>query len=171
MCLVYGAQILAKNGAMVVDDANYAHVRQATADFLYMYPQFKLVFETYTPCHPSNMTQSQLADAKAGWWDGVHLIVHDPEDEFETLTPCVPDNSRFIRDHLVHIARYAPVANEAAMLLEALGRPWKWPKAVARYAMALRQRRTDIRGRFHSCNTESQGLASRIAQTRQIGEN
>jgi hypothetical protein len=166
MCLAYGTRILAEKGVMIVDDANYAHVRQATADFLYMHPEYKLVFETYTPCHPSNMTPAQLADAKAGWWDGAHLIVHDPENEFEPLMPQVPDNARFIRDHHVHIARYGPVATEAAMLLETVPRPWKWPKGIVRYAKALRERRQDIQHRFHSCNTDSEDLPPRIGRTR-----
>lgn len=166
MCLAYGANVLGSNGCIVVDDANYAHVRQATADFLYIFPEFKLVFEAYTPAHPSNMTRAQFTIAKEGWWDGVHLIVHDPENAFEGLYPPVPTNERFIRDHIVHIARYGAVAGEAAMLLQTLTRPWKWPKSVLRYARAAWSRTAQIEGRYESCNTESAGLPQRTSRLR-----
>ncbi|MBO6944609.1 class I SAM-dependent methyltransferase [Altererythrobacter sp.] len=167
MCLIYGTRVLARNGCMIVDDANYAHVRQATRDFLVAYPEYKLVFEAYTSCHPKNMTNEQLAQARAGWWDGVHLIVHDPENEFESLVPPTPSNERFIRDHNVHIVGDAAVAWEAAMLLASLRRPWHLPRDLARYLRNYWLRRHESRGRFRSVNTESSGLPTRIAKTTQ----
>jgi hypothetical protein len=166
MCLIYGASILATNGCMIVDDANYAHVRQATRDFLVAFPEYKLVFEAYTDCHPRNMSPEQLAEARGGWWDGVHLIVHDPVEAFTSLTPPTPENNRFIRDHSVHIVRDAAVASEAAMVLESLRYPWHFPKAFVRYIRSLTRSWAETRRRYRNFNTDSLGLPSRLAELR-----
>ncbi|WP_430416776.1 class I SAM-dependent methyltransferase [Parasphingorhabdus sp.] len=163
MCLAYGVSILEDGGCMVVDDANYPHVRQATADFLHMYPEYKLVFEAYTNCHPHNMTPDQISSARDGWWDGVHLIVHDPEDLFEGITPAIPHNSRFVRDHHVQIVSHAPVATEAAMLMASLSKPWRLPKSIVRYMRARRALTSEIKGKFLTCNTDSSSLSQNTA--------
>ncbi len=164
MCLAYGRKILSASGCIVVDDANYGHVRQATKDFIYMNPDFKLVFEAYTDCHPYNMNAKQKAEAKAGWWDGVHLIVHDPENNFVGLDPAVPQNSRFIRDHQVHITGHASVAAEAALLMASLSKPWRLPKSIARYLTARKARAGDIQNSYFTCNTDSGNLETRTAK-------
>lgn len=164
MCLIYGTRILERNGCMIVDDANYAHVRQATRDFLIAFPEYKLVFEAYTNCHPNNMSEQDLETAKNGWWDGVHLIVHDPDNLFVTLLPPTPPNTRFIRDHNVHIVREAAVAAEAAMVLDGLARPWQLPRDFGRYIRNRLQRSGEVRTRFRNLNTESEGLPIRIAE-------
>lgn len=166
LCLAYAPRFLTKGGVIFVDDANYPHVRQATADFLNMFPEYKLVFEAYTSSHPDNMDDQTIASARKGYWDGVNMIVHDPENEFERLTPPVPSNERFIRDHYVHIIRYAPVAAEATMVMQAISRPWQLPKAIGRFLKALLQRREQIRGRNNNVNTESENLMTRTAKIR-----
>lgn len=166
ICLGYAPRFLKRGGVIVVDDANYPHVRQATADFLVMFPEFKLVFEAYTERHPANMTASEADEARKGWGNGVHVIAHDPDDRLEGLTPPVPTNARFIRDHDLHIARHAPLAYEAADLVQAVLRPWQLPKAIARLARAAWTRRHELAGRYRSTNTESDGLPTRIAEMR-----
>lgn len=163
ICLAYGRSILEEGGCMIVDDANYAHVRQATADFIYLYPEYKLVFESYTGLHPVNMDDVQKAAAKKGWWDGVHLIVHDPDDKFDGLVPDTPHNSQFIRDHHVHIVSHAAVATEAAMLMASISKPWNLPKSIVRYVKARRSLASEIRGRYSTCNTNSGDLQTRVS--------
>lgn len=163
ICLAYAPKFLARNGVILVDDANYAHVRQATADFLTFWPEYKLVFEAYTDCHPINMTREQLQTAKSGWWDGVHVIVHDPDDTIDGLSPPVPGNARFIRDHDVHSARWAPVAAYALDTTSAIVRPWELPRAFWKTLRERVRQSGEIKGRFRFANTESQGLPTRMA--------
>lgn len=77
MCLLLAVRHLADDAVMIVDDANYPHVRQATADFLAAFPDFTLLAEAYTPAHPANMTEAGKALHIKGWWNGVNVIVKD----------------------------------------------------------------------------------------------
>lgn len=70
---------LADNCAIIIDDANYSHVRQATNDFLRTFPDFALIAEAYTPKHPANMNDEEKRNALNGWWNGINIIVRDPE--------------------------------------------------------------------------------------------
>lgn len=162
VCLGYAPRFLKRGGVIIVDDANYPHVRQATADFLVMFPEFKLVFEAYTGKHPFNMTAQEEAEARDGWWDGVHVIVHDPDDRFEGFMPPVPGNPRFIRDHVVQIGRYGPVAWEASDLVQSLARPWQFPKALARFLRARKERADELAHRYRGCNTEGVESGTRL---------
>lgn len=164
ICLAHAPRFMSRNGVILVDDANYPHVRKATADFLRFWPEYKLDFEAYSDCHPYNMTEAQLAEAKAGWWGGVHVIVHDPDDSFEGLAPPCPDNSQFIRDHEVHAGRWAPVAAYALDAVSAVVRPWEMPRAIAKTIRERLRTGGEIKGRYRFCNTDSEGLPTRLAQ-------
>src|SRR5690606_1223227 len=59
VCLLRAKRLLAPGAVIVVDDANYEHVRRANADFLESHDEFALLFEAYTPCHPANMNEAQ----------------------------------------------------------------------------------------------------------------
>lgn len=167
VCLGYAPRFLERGGVMVVDDANYAHVRKATADFVTMFPEYKLVFEAYTRCHPINMRAEERAEAQAGWWNGVNVIVHDPDDQFDGLMPPAPSNSRFIRDHEIHGARNAPLSLEAADIIASLtSSPRHLPRALFRYLRGYKNKKKEI-GEYRFCNTESSGLPSRTAKVRQ----
>lgn len=168
MCLGYGTRFLSKYGVMIVDDANYPHVRQATRDFVNLFPEYKLIFEAYTECHPANMSNDSRLAAKQGWWDGVHVIAHDPDNQFEGLECPAPSNLRFIRDHLIHGLRYAPVATEATLLLQSLFRPWQIPRAAYKTLRALRQCKAEIQGRKAVCETESANLQTRRSAIRAL---
>lgn len=163
LCLMLGAKFMVRGGVILVDDANYSHVRQATADFVAVLPEWKLVFESYTRVHPVNMTSAEESDARAGFWNGVHVIAHDPDDLFTGLDTAVPSNQRFINDHLVHGARYAPLAFECTDIAQAMTRPWLMPRALSQLRKGLRQLESPLKGRYRSCNTESEGLPSRTA--------
>ncbi len=64
--LMQGARMMAPGGVMLVDDTNYAHVRYSVYDFIEANPDFKLLFETFTYMHPSNMNPQDSKSAKKG---------------------------------------------------------------------------------------------------------
>tara|TARA_B110000977_G_C11052227_1_gene482746 strand:- start:606 stop:1511 length:906 start_codon:yes stop_codon:yes gene_type:complete len=75
---------LSEDSVIVIDDANYPHVRQATNDFLKAHPEFALLFEAYTKSHPYNMDDSDFNTiAKDGWWNGVNIIVNDSSNNLQ----------------------------------------------------------------------------------------
>lgn len=85
--LMQAHNVLCDGGVMLVDDVNYGHVRYASYDFLSANRDFKLVFESFTRVHPNEMTPEQLLDSREGWWNGVHVIVHDPENRITGIEP------------------------------------------------------------------------------------
>jgi hypothetical protein len=121
ICLELALPHLHDHAVIVVDDANYNDVRQANRDFLTIHPEYALLFEAYTPCHPSNMTGEQLAAARAGWWNGVNILVHDPHRTLQrTYPPSERSRLLFENDRIVHsanIAESAPRAIRVGQLL------------------------------------------------------
>lgn len=65
---------LASDALIVVDDANYEHVRLSCADFLSANPAFELVFQAYTPGHPHALAAGDFEDVRRGWWNGVIVL-------------------------------------------------------------------------------------------------
>lgn len=123
MCLQLALPYLHSSAAIVVDDSNYRHVRQANRDFLVTHPGFKLLFEAYTRCHPANMPADERAEAAHGWWNGVNVIVRDPEDVVPRHHPPTErDRALFENEHALHaspVARFFPAADR---LLTAIDR-------------------------------------------------
>lgn len=161
LCLELAKRHLAPGAAIVVDDSNYLHVRQANRDFLTVNPEFKLVFEAYTPCHPANMTAEQLRDARAGWWNGVNILAHDPEDCLARSFPPVDASRRFFfNDHLVHSSAAAASSDRATEIVAHLTRG-RIDRAVMACAKLVRERATvarELKGAFANGNTFSEGL-------------
>jgi hypothetical protein len=166
MCLQLALPYLADGAVILVDDSNYRHVRQANADFLQTHPQFKLLFDSYTPCHPTNMTPAQEREARAGWWDGVNILVHDPEDRLERrFPPTERSRDLFLQEHELHSERNAALALDALNVANALRKPWKVPRALARLALAVRSH--EGRGeRYAHLNTYSEALPSGLVPLR-----
>jgi hypothetical protein len=153
LCLDFAKPSLSEGAIIVIDDANYEHVRRATADWLRANPDYALLFEAYTEAHPNHMTAEQLASARKRWWDGVHIIAHDPEHHLERILPPVdPDRTRYTNDHEVHSARHSEAASAAVALL-ADG----FVRSILRF-VKLRLSTTDQSG-FPNLNTRSGGLA------------
>ena len=75
MCLQMALPYLHEKAVIIIDDCNYEHVRQANADFLLTHPEFKLLFQSYSNCHPENVSGNQDF-----WWDGINVIVKDVDD-------------------------------------------------------------------------------------------
>lgn len=85
MALAHGAQQVIPGGVMIVDDCNYSHVRAASYDFCELEPDWALLFERYTAGHPNKVDGETYAALSEGWWDGVHVLVHDPAHVVERL--------------------------------------------------------------------------------------
>jgi predicted O-methyltransferase YrrM len=121
MCLQLALPYLHDNAVIIVDDSNYRHVRQANRDFLVTHPDFKLVFEAYTPCHPQNMTHEQQHEARQSWWDGVNIIVKDPGNKLKPMYPPTERSRQlFENDHIIHASNLAEFSIESLTLLQCL---------------------------------------------------
>jgi len=117
MCLLLGRKYLSHASVILIDDANYKFVRQSTADFLLSHPEFKMVFEAYSPMHPANMPAEMLAEWEQGWLNGVNILVHDPDDELPVMLPPVDDDrTLYVNEWLVHRHQFAELAPEAVSL-------------------------------------------------------
>ena len=66
---------LTNKSLIIIDDANYAHVRQATKDFLSINNSFKLLCEAYTETHVANLEEIKKQNVLDGWWNGVNIII------------------------------------------------------------------------------------------------
>ncbi|MCC6152940.1 MAG: class I SAM-dependent methyltransferase [Candidatus Hydrogenedentes bacterium] len=120
MCLALAKPYLSDDVVIVVDDANYRHVRQANRDFLVTHPEYKLIFEAYTPSHPSNMDKNGEDAARTGWWNGVNVIVRDSENILEPAYPeTVRSRQLYENEHIVHALKYANCAPEATVMVAA----------------------------------------------------
>ena len=107
VCLLLAKPFLADNAIIIIDDSNYRHVRQANNDFLVSHPEFKLIFEAYTPCHPQNMNEEQIKEARKGWWDGVNIIVRDKENLLPPMFPPTHRSRQFYEtEHQTHSNRF-----------------------------------------------------------------
>lgn len=161
MCLALILPHLHPRAVIVVDDSNYAHVRQANRDFLRTNPEFRLVFQAYTERHPGRMSDDEKARARAGWWNGVNVMVRDPEGILPYQEPpTIRDRTLYENDHLVHSARMAPLAPESVRFTDAL-LSGRLPTALHSLGSLLRGRRRiggEMRGRTRSLNTYSEPL-------------
>jgi hypothetical protein len=143
MCLLLFKPFFSEQAVVVVDDCNYAHVRQANRDFLVTNPEYKLVFEQYTAKHPNNMTPLELSEARRGWWNGVNILARDLSNNLPQQLP-LTDRSRqlYENEHLLHSMRYADVAPDALRFACAL--------KPLRLRLALQRLRTLLRKMDHS---------------------
>jgi hypothetical protein len=121
VCLLLAKRHLHDRAVIIIDDANYPDVRMATRDFLLSHPDFKMVFQAYSPEHPANMDPEELPKWEAGWLNGVNILVHDPDGLFSSMIPeIVEDRTLYFNEWLVHRLRLAELAPEALLLGEAV---------------------------------------------------
>ncbi|MET0497660.1 MAG: class I SAM-dependent methyltransferase [Steroidobacteraceae bacterium] len=163
MCLELARPHLADFAVIVIDDSNYQHVRQANRDFLVLHPQFKLLYEAYTRCHPNNMSAEEVAAARRGWWNGVNILVHDPMNVLDSsLPPVDPSRALFLNDHIVHASRMARCSDVAMETVSQLYEfhPLRTLRGVLQMFRWRKQRlKTDLPA-YASANTLSEGLTS-----------
>lgn len=122
VCLLLAKPLLHRNAVVVIDDANYQDVRWSTRDFLNGHPEFKLLFEAYTPAHPANMTEKQKRIHEPGWLNGIQVLVPDPEGLLPVMLPPVDPSERaiYLNEWLVHRLRMAALAPEAVAVADAV---------------------------------------------------
>jgi tetratricopeptide (TPR) repeat protein/predicted O-methyltransferase YrrM len=103
MCLELILPYLHEKALIIIDDCNYLHIRQANYDFLVTHPEYKLLFETYTRCHPNHMTPEENQEVRKGWWNGINVLVRDINNELDPLFPMTErDRTVFVNEHSVH---------------------------------------------------------------------
>lgn len=103
MCLELILPYLHEKALIIIDDCNYLHIRQANYDFLVTHPEYKLLFETYTRCHPNHMTPEENQEVRKGWWNGINVLVRDINNELDPLLPMTErDRTVFVNEHSVH---------------------------------------------------------------------
>lgn len=155
LCLDFARKFLSAESVIIIDDSNYEHVRRANHDWLKANPEFALIYEAYTPRHPNNMTREMESEARAGWWNGVNVIVHDPTNCLERIYPPVDaSRERYFNDHMIHSARHVKLAPQ---LLNAAA-AW-FPLLIAKFIKTLFSRKdADL---FECMNTRSEALIAR----------
>jgi hypothetical protein len=142
VCLLMAKRHLHDRAVIVIDDANYPDVRMATRDFLLSHPDFKMVFEAYSPAHPANMDPAELPKWEAGWLNGVNILVHDPDSFFpDMIPPIVEDRTLYFNEWLVHRLRLAELAPEALALAEEVCRENKETEAMLRSDLIKKYRK------------------------------
>lgn len=162
MCLELCRKHLAEESVIFIDDSNYEHVRQANCDFLKSHPEFKLMYENYSDCHPENLNDESIV--RENWWNGINIIVHDPNNELETKYPPTERNrQKFENEHIIHSTRNSQLAPYTHLMFETFF-TFKWYSFVKATVMYRRAKKTyfkDLklnRGKYLYSNTNSANL-------------
>jgi len=159
MCLLLGRPHLRAGGAIVVDDANYAHVRQASYDFLAAFPDWSLLAEITTPGHPDVVSVPQRVEARQGWWNGVHVLLHDSARTSPRLTVPDTDLSPQVDSHDVFRHRFGPVTLALLEGMQAAAETLPDTTAAQeRLGMLLADSLRDCNHRAPSQNTDTSGI-------------
>ncbi len=161
MGLVLAMPFLHENAVILIDDANFQFVRQSTRDFLIAFPDFKMIFESYSPAHPANMAPDVLAEWEESWLNGINILVRDRGGRLPDMTPEVRRNGElYVNEWLVHRLQMAEIAPEAVELAQAIC--WGDAKQETERRQALLQQFESLREkfstRFPDRNTYSEGL-------------
>ena len=162
-CLNLAKPYLSDFCVIIIDDCNYEHVRLANRDFLVSNPNYKLIFESYTKCHPTNMKPELLQSAKDGWWNGVNIIVHDPDNVLDAMLPnTVRDRLLYENEHLIHSAKYSFLAPDAVYFIQSIA-SFKLINAVKLFLkiiINIKKNKRSTKHLFHSLNTFSDELTN-----------
>ncbi len=162
MCLELVVPHLHEQAVIVIDDSNYEHVRQANSDFLRTHKEWGLIAQAYTSSHPENMAPQDRASATSGWWNGVNILVRDPDGLVtRSYPPTQRSRASFEADHLVHPHRMAPLVIDSLQLTNEIAN--KAPLAFVRRLVRMLRKVNSIHQRlakFDSMNTNSNELPS-----------
>ena len=159
VCLDLVLPHLADDAVIIVDDSNYAHVRQANRDFLLAQPAFKLLYEAYTPAHPENLAPDERARLSRGWWNGVNVMIRDPDDRLPRMYPPAAERELFLNEHLVHANRLGLAAADAVSFADALT-SFRLVRAAALLLRLVRTAGARRRGAWSDRNTHSDTLVA-----------
>lgn len=149
ICLELIKPFLADDAIIIIDDCNYRHVRQANRDFLFNNKGFKLLFQSYSKCHPLNLSTSERKDAEKDFWNGINVIVRDGENKLKSyFPPTFRSRNLYENEHILHTSKlpdtivyFIPLVNLLGGLIKRIS---KKPFAEA--------------GKFKSMNTYSDDL-------------
>ncbi len=120
ICLEFIKPYLSDNAIIVIDDANYRHVRQANSDFIKANPEYTLFYEHYTSHHPHYADKSNT-EFKEEWWNGVNIIVQDKDGVLDREFPMTErDRSLYFNDHIIHSEKYSYLAPQALKIARGL---------------------------------------------------
>lgn len=161
ICLELALPYLHDDAVIIIDDCNYNDVRQANRDFLITHPDFALIFEAYTPCHPCNMNEQQTVEARSGWWNGVNILARDPKHAIERSYPPTERNrTLFENDRIIHSAKTAHHAVHALRVASALDRYdlLEFGKSMVKLWKEMKSTRKNRRDLFSSMNTFTSDL-------------
>ena len=161
VALMLAFPYLHERAVILVDDSNYAYVRQSTRDFLVTHPDYRMVFEAYTPGHPTNLDAETLKACEDGWLNGINVLVRDPGGLFpEMLPPTERDRTLFVNEWLAHRHQLAELAPEALRLAQAVCHGDADGEAARRAELEERYStmRAAFEKRFKDSNTYSAGL-------------
>ena len=149
MCLELMKPYLSDNAIIIIDDSNYRHVRQANRDFLMNNKGFKLMFQSYTKCHPLNLSETERKEVEKDFWDGVNVIVKDTDNQLKENYPPTHRNRKLYEiEHELHASKhpdtlvyFLPLVNMFGGLIKKLS-----PKTF------------ENAGKYKAMNTYSEGL-------------
>ena len=161
MCLAFAKKYFSEKVVIVIDDSNYRHVRMATRDFFKINSRYKLFFEAYTECHPENLNDVEKEIATKGWWNGVNIVVHDPQNLLESQFPSISnDRSFYTNDHFIHSERLGIIAPEAVSFFNYVRKfnVYKSCTKIIQTLLKIRHIRSDLIGKYDNANTYSDGL-------------
>ena len=171
VCFLAGLRHLHERAVIVIDDANYPDVRWSTKDFLTGHPEFKMVFDAYSPAHPANMSREEKAVYESGWLNGVQILIRDPDGDLPDMFPPIDASERtlYLNEWLAHRLRLAELAPEALILADAVYIDDGEAEAKARENLLsrLKENAKLFSGRLADRNMNSAGLpTSRLNRKR-----
>jgi len=148
---------LADDAVIVIDDANYPDVRQSTRDFLLSHPDFKMVFEAYSPGHPANLDKDVLAYHEDRFLNGINVLVRDVDGILPVMLPdSLPSRSLYVNEWLIHRHRLAELAPQTLDLVE---RQLSGEDGAALTAEFRQLISDQFKGRYKDRNVYSDGLS------------
>ena len=149
MCLELIKPFLADNAIIIIDDCNYRHVRQANRDFLFNNKDFKLMYQSYTRCHPLNLSDEERKEAEKGFWDGVNVIVKDTDNKLKEAYPPTYRNRKLYEiEHELHASKHPDTLVYFLPIANMLGG----------FVKKLSKKTFSEAGKFKVMNTYSEGL-------------
>lgn len=149
MCLELIKPYLAENAIIVIDDSNYRHVRQANRDFLINNKNFKLLFESYTKCHPLNLNLVEREDAEKDFWNGVNVIMKDDKNKLKSKYPPTHRSRNLYEiEHGLHTCKHPDTLLYFLPIINRLGGLVK----------RLSKKKFEQPGEFDAMNTYSENL-------------
>ena len=157
VCLLFALPHLTDDAVIIVDDCNYRHVRQANADFLRSHPEFRLVYQSYEPAHPQNLSEADRNLARRSWWNGVNIMVRDTSGSLPAFYPPTHrSRALYENEHSIHSERFP----EAALLGTRLAEEYRKGnlRKVITVNRKLRRMAANPEAKFAKMNTHSHDL-------------